>query len=160
MLNRLTHQGDTIVEVIFVLAILGLALTVSYATANASLTNVRAAEEHSEATVISQTQVSDLYQLASSANSQIFTESGSFCILNDTTIDPTPSDCTFGDGKLFQTLVYSCNYYSGAGTFCEGIPGSGAGSSYKSDTFVVNTTWPSATGNGNDSVTLTYRVHS
>ncbi|HSX36786.1 MAG TPA: type II secretion system protein [Patescibacteria group bacterium] len=50
-LKRLSRdkRGDTIVEVLIALAILGLAFSISFATANRSLTVARNAEEHSEA---------------------------------------------------------------------------------------------------------------
>ncbi|HSX37131.1 MAG TPA: type II secretion system protein [Patescibacteria group bacterium] len=50
-LKRLAHdrRGDTIVEVLIALAILGLAFSISFATANHALIVARNAEEHSEA---------------------------------------------------------------------------------------------------------------
>jgi prepilin-type N-terminal cleavage/methylation domain-containing protein len=61
ILNRSSKQrGDTIVEVLIVLAVVGLALAVSYSIANRSLLGVRQAQEHSEALQIAQTQIERL----------------------------------------------------------------------------------------------------
>lgn len=51
------QAGDTIVEVLIVLAVLGLAFSVSYATANRGLAQSRNAEEHSEALGVLNSQV-------------------------------------------------------------------------------------------------------
>ncbi len=68
MLRRvrsLTQRGDTIVEVMVVLAVLGLAMGISYATANRSLKNTRQAQENSEATALVKAQIEQLRSLAS-----------------------------------------------------------------------------------------------
>jgi prepilin-type N-terminal cleavage/methylation domain-containing protein len=56
-LKRLGQRGDTIVEVMIVLAVLGLALSISYATANRGLQQSRNAQEHSQALGIIDSQV-------------------------------------------------------------------------------------------------------
>ncbi len=60
MIKRLklgNSSGDTIVEVLIVLAVLSLAFTISYATASQALTKTRNAEEHSEALGLLNSQV-------------------------------------------------------------------------------------------------------
>lgn len=54
-------RGDTIVEVMIVLAILGLSFSVSYATANKGLNQSRNAQEHSEALNILNSQIDQLH---------------------------------------------------------------------------------------------------
>jgi type II secretory pathway pseudopilin PulG len=54
---KLNYRGDTIVEVMITLAILGLAFAISYASANRSLIVARNAEEHSEVNQYIQSQV-------------------------------------------------------------------------------------------------------
>jgi prepilin-type N-terminal cleavage/methylation domain-containing protein len=51
------QRGDTIIEVMIVLAVLGLAIGIAYATANRSLLNARQAQENSQATAAAQAQV-------------------------------------------------------------------------------------------------------
>ena len=41
------QRGDTIIEVLIVLAVLGLAIGITYATANRSILNARQAQESS-----------------------------------------------------------------------------------------------------------------
>ncbi len=56
-LRKLNQAGDTIVEVLIVLAVLGLALSIAYATANRGLQQSRNAQEHSQALGIINSQV-------------------------------------------------------------------------------------------------------
>lgn len=64
MLGRLkNNRGDTIVEVMIVLAVLGLAIGISYSTANRSLLNARQAQENSRATELARSQVEWLVSL-------------------------------------------------------------------------------------------------
>lgn len=56
-LKKLNSAGDTIVEVMVVLAVLGLALSIAYATANRGLQQSRNAQEHSQALGIINSQV-------------------------------------------------------------------------------------------------------
>lgn len=51
------QRGDTIVEVMIVLAVLGSAISISYATANRSLRNARQAQDSSFATSLAQAQI-------------------------------------------------------------------------------------------------------
>ena len=58
--KKLTSRGDTIVEVLIVLAILGLSFAISTATASRGISQSRNAQEHSEALGVLNTQVSYL----------------------------------------------------------------------------------------------------
>ena len=72
--------GDTIVEVMIVLAVLGLAFAISYATANHGLIQARNAEEHSEALGLLDSQV-ELLRAAFSQNiSAVNAPSDIFCM--------------------------------------------------------------------------------
>lgn len=57
------QAGDTIVEVMVVLAVLGLAIGISYATASRSLFNARQAQENSQATTAAQAQTEQLVSI-------------------------------------------------------------------------------------------------
>lgn len=65
MLKRLNQGGDTIVEVMMVLAVLGLAIGISYATANRSLLASKAAQESAQANSLLLGQLEALRALAS-----------------------------------------------------------------------------------------------
>ena len=73
--------GDTIVEVMIVLAVLGLSMSISYATANHGLIQSRNAEEHSEALGLLDSQV-ELLRAAFSQNSSVssLTNGTDFCM--------------------------------------------------------------------------------
>ncbi len=58
-----TQRGDTIIEVMIVLAVLGLAIGIAYSTANRSLLNARQAQENSQATAAAQAQVEQLVSI-------------------------------------------------------------------------------------------------
>jgi prepilin-type N-terminal cleavage/methylation domain-containing protein len=184
--KSLNNRGDTIVEVMVVLAILGLALGISYATANRSLLNARQAEENAQATHYVQSQIEILYNLASSPNAL---KPGAFGYPgnNDNAgLDPTANDIYSANGMAFcmpqpsvgTNLVFydpiatpadpnasSClvnNMYQVAVYYCDGYTTSlvcYGNDANNTDTFIVQVVWPDALGDGTDSVTQTYRIH-
>lgn len=72
-LKRLTSRGDTIVEVMIALSILGLAFAISYATANHALLQARNAQEHSQALEYVDGQLELLRQAAPNPSTGVFT---------------------------------------------------------------------------------------
>ena len=103
---KLGKRGDTIVEVLVVLAVLGLAIGTSFAIANHSLKDARDAQEHSEAVELVQQQIEDLRLVSS--NSAIYTQPGNFCITNPSTPTfavPNPSLGT-GDPCIENSLYH------------------------------------------------------
>ena len=153
---RRSSRGDTIVEVMIVLAVLGFAISISYATANRSLLDARRAQESSEAGSLLQTQVEGLRSMAAiptpSADQNIFRPTATkFCVntavspylLVDIT-EPAPPPAT--DPCYKRSLYYvSITYINDAAS--------------NPDTFTLKATWPDVAGEGDDSVTLIYRVH-
>jgi type II secretory pathway pseudopilin PulG len=145
-LKALNSFGDTIVEVMVVLAVLGLAISISYATANRSLLDTRQAQENSEATELVQAQLEALRTLTSAkvAPNPFQVAPFSFCISTTApyTVLPYP--------------LNSCkqSYYTVLTTYTSlGIPGVTGG------TFQVQATWADVEGQGNDTVTLLYRLY-
>lgn len=165
MLKRLNTSGDTIVEVMIVLAILGLAIGLAYATANQSLLNTRQAQENSQASEYVQSQIEALRYLAPNSNTNptadIFAPPSAppnslYCI-HDVTL-PTPLAIYPGDSCSFGTLPYTVIIYN-----CDQVTTSQCSSTditANSDTFVVQATWPDVAGQGNDTVTMVYRAHA
>ena len=74
-----SEAGDTIVEVMLVVAILGLAFSVSYATANASVIKTRNSQEHAEALQYLDSQVELLRSSSPDAVAAVNTL-GPFCM--------------------------------------------------------------------------------
>src|ERR1035437_2061628 len=77
--RALYQAGDTIVEVMVVLAVLGLAFVISYATANHGLIQSRKAEEQSQALGIVDSQV-ELLRSAFSLQVTIAQDGTAFCM--------------------------------------------------------------------------------
>lgn len=91
---KLSTRGDTIVEVLIALAILGFALTTSYSIMNQSLVTARNAQEHSEALEYLNSQV----ELVRAASSQpvLFTQATPFCMLGTVIKPATDPVCLVG----------------------------------------------------------------
>jgi type II secretory pathway pseudopilin PulG len=123
-----------------VLAVLGMAIGISYATANRSLADARQAQENSQATTLIQGQAEALRAMAgnpSDSPDYIF-KSGTFCIgPGNQRLDAV--DCAMGEDHRYHIRIN----WSGAGT----------------DTFTIRATWEDISGDITDSSTLVYRVH-
>jgi prepilin-type N-terminal cleavage/methylation domain-containing protein len=106
--KRLRQRGDTIVEVMIVLAVLGLALSISYATANKGLQQSRNAQEHSQALGIINSQI-ELLRTAYAAQAGDSVPSSPFCLAPAAagqTVNPT----TLGTGATgFKNSVKTDN---------------------------------------------------
>lgn len=143
-LKKLTRQGgDTIVEVMIVLAVLGFAISISYATANRSLLNARQAQENSQASEIVQAQFENLRTLTSAG---IF-RAAPFCLnTSNVIINYSVAGCVYTPNPLYTLQI------SFAGTVA---PSPNAGG-----TFTVVATWPDVEGQGNDTVRTSYRLYA
>lgn len=152
-LKSLVSRGDTIVEVMVVLAVLGLALSISYATASRSLKNTRQAQENSEASSLAQSQIEALRSMASPGNvgGDIF-QVGPYCI--NTSVVPyavvlplpvPPSTPCSANPRYAVKIDYVASPLLVAPA--------------KGGKFTVTITWPDVTGQGNDTVTSVYRLY-
>jgi len=146
--KKLDNRGDTIIEVMIVLAVLGLALSIAYATANKSLINTRQAQEYAEASAQVQSQIEQLR-----ANSAIIDTSNPqyiyrasptvFCINSDGNVITYPAGnvsdaCTQGKNDLYALMI---NYDD------------------TTDTFTVTATWDDVTGDDTNTLAMSYRLH-
>jgi len=142
------QAGDTIVEVMVVLAILGLALSISYATANRSLLNTRQAQESSQATELVQSQIEALRTLTSIGVTPNIFQAGPYCLVP---ISPPPVT-----GPFYSLQPGGCSTppipYQITVTYVNNPP-------TQPDTFTVKAQWPDVTGQGNDTLTTIYRLH-
>jgi Tfp pilus assembly protein PilE len=148
-LTRVKPIGDTIVEVMIVLAVLGLAISIAYATANRSLLNARQAQESAEASSLAQDQVEQLRAYSVGDKLDIF-NAFPFCIQSGASpqivnIDTAPDGCGGAN--------------SGLNGFDARYAVKITQSTDNTDTFTVSVKWADILGDGNDSATLIYRVH-
>lgn len=154
---RRSQRGDTIVEVMIVLAVLGLAIGIAYATANRSLLNARQAQENSMAAAAAQAQVEQLLSIActSGASACSITNplnpgysllhppgGGAFCIVN---------------GTVRASNTATCRAQAG------GLPGGQVqitclGACTAPRVFEVAVSWQDVLGQGRDQVTQDYTV--
>lgn len=147
-LKRLTSRGDTIIEVMVVLAVLGLALSISYATASRSLTQARQAQENTEATTLLQTQIEQLrgnYDVPSTITSKYIYTNPYFCLNNGVRTNLTgtdikdygsyPPECKFKDDRYHVAIQYD-----------------------SPSTFTATVVWDDLSGNDQSKVTLSYRL--
>jgi Tfp pilus assembly protein PilV len=150
-MRKLNQTGDTIVEVMIVLAVLGLAIGTSYATSSRSLLAARAAQENAEATQAVQTQIEYLKAYtnfkSSDTDHYIYQPTGLFCISTaDGKVKPF-------SGSLTDFSIYPADcvnsYYHIAISY-GGAP---------DDNFTVTAYWDDVQGQGQDSVTMVYRTH-
>jgi Tfp pilus assembly protein PilV len=110
-------HGDTIVEVLIVLAILGLAFTMSYAIARRSLAQARSSQEHSEAQSILTNQI-ELIRAAIDKKTDVFIASP-FCMTGVTTLDSSfgggyssvPASSTADDFSKYPAACQRNNLY-------------------------------------------------
>ncbi|MDB5170701.1 MAG: hypothetical protein JWO35_395 [Candidatus Saccharibacteria bacterium] len=170
--HRGDQRGDTIVEVMIVLAVLGTAISISYATANKSLMATRAAQENSQATALLQSQVELLRSMAPTstadkpADQNIFDLSrpNRFCVILTTHTPPAPATLAVATatpgvaGDPCKNGIYDIviAYYQNG--FPDALPDGGTPDTSK-DTFILKATWDNVAGEGKDSSTMTYRVH-
>ena len=145
------NAGDTIVEVMMVLAVLGMAIGISYATANRSLLNARQAQENSEATGLVQSQLEALRSMAPNGTADptknVF-RAGDYCI-DTSTYKIVPyvagGPCHFKpEGDINSSGLYDIRVHYNSGA---------------NDTFTAVATWDDVLGDGQDAVTLIYRTH-
>src|SRR5690606_3729104 len=114
-MRKLGFRGDTIVEVMVVLAILGLALSISYATANRSLIQTRQAQENAEATEIARGQVEALRTFGCQtsvpgAKQAELVSSDPFCLVSEdggyVPQAASDSQCTKGTLDYTASIIY------------------------------------------------------
>lgn len=154
-IRKLTNRGDTIVEVLVVLAVLGLAMSISYATANRSLLNARQAQENGEASelVSSQIELLRANSLLPSADSNspykadVNNTASAFCFsgTNLNSFSPTPN----------------LTGYSSYPPSCRAINGLyhlAIQRKVNTSSFTVTAYWDNVSGNGQDTVTMTYKL--
>lgn len=114
-LKLLNNRGDTIVEVLIVLAILGFAFGTSTGIATRSLHQSRTAEEHSQALGLLNTQLEQL-RSAATTGADVFQNGKPFCMKTDNT-----PDYGFAGSYVIPTDQNADDFTKYADPACKGI---------------------------------------
>lgn len=139
LIRKINQRGDTIVEVLLSILVVGAVLGGSYVAANRYFRNVRQAQEYSNALKIAEGQLEQVKSyIDNGINDPKTTTLTSFCISNGVK-NSSLTDCKF------QNLYNAKITRSGDAT--------------NGYVFDVAVTWPSLTSSSNSSVQLTYRVY-
>ncbi|MDL2363579.1 MAG: type II secretion system protein [Patescibacteria group bacterium] len=154
-------RGDTIVEVLIVLAIISLALTFSYATANKGLGQSRNAQEHSQALSILNSQVEYL-RSAITKRTDVY-PTRPFCMNGLTptadtafgaTYSSVPASSANDDFNAYPTACKSGAFYNISVVYNPGPSGQPQNSYY-----TLRVRWEGAGGTlGRQEESLTYRM--
>lgn len=144
-------RGDTIVEVMIAVLVLGAVLASAYTLSNRSLGGVRDSQEHAEGLKVAETQLEQLKQVADTPgnpgrdmNGTSIYSSNNFCITLDAggyNIRPnTDAECnSFGIGVPYRVSIGRTN-------------------SGDSHTFRVNVRWDSTRANNINFLSLSYNL--
>jgi type II secretory pathway pseudopilin PulG len=173
-LKRATNQGDTIVEVLIVLAVLGFALSISYASASRSLKDAEQSEQNSYATKLAEQQIEEIRAVTiqstpgpggngiaafsfptqacpatvtTTSNCQIFFMTDNNETTQAAAIQITPTN-TLTDTAYGATYTITDYYY----------PQSLGSPPINFNNFAVNVSWPDISG-GTNNVWFYYRVY-
>jgi type II secretory pathway pseudopilin PulG len=158
-IKLLNSVGDTIVEVMIVLAVLGLSLSIAYATANRSLLNARQAQENSQATQMLQSQIEALRSLAPNGPSVVPAQnvfgSTPYCVKNVAGVYSVAQ----WSGPNTPDPACKQNLYTIKVLYCQGSGDAACSGMSTDDNFIAQASWDDVLGDGRDTVTLVYRLH-
>jgi Tfp pilus assembly protein PilV len=155
---KLGNRGDTIVEVLIAIAVLGAALGGAYVTANRnSLTN-RASQERLEAVKVAESQLERLKALSSSSETQanlIFNPPATdFCVTQaNQTVTASSASCLVDSSGNSGTgsARYQVSIEKGADiTTPVGVEGA---------IFTISVNWSSVRANANEALSYKYEVY-
>ncbi|HUC87912.1 MAG TPA: prepilin-type N-terminal cleavage/methylation domain-containing protein [Candidatus Binatia bacterium] len=150
--DKINQAGDTIIEVLVAMAVLGLILTGAFVTANSSLDGEHTAQEHMQALTIAQGQVEDLYAGDQLGNDNCFDTTnasnptnGAYCFVSNTNqfcktnipnADPTIATCAAASSAAYWYQISDTSTQ-------DTLP---APSSLPVTNYEVEISWPSLSG--------------
>ena len=135
-MKRLGNGGDTIVEILLVMAVVGSVLGGAYNSANNSLGSSRQAQERAEALKIAEGQMEEIKSLGASASSSVY--------------DASPPSC------LGSAAATSCTDNSFGVPYNVSI--TRTGNATDGYIFAVSVVWERFNGQGNDNVRIIYKL--
>lgn len=150
---KLKQNGDTIVEVLIVVAVIGLVIALGYNLATSSLNGVRVSQERAEATKIAESQVELLrYKLNQGDSVHNITN---FCIDNTPSIknnSPPNYDPACVKNSLYKVNISRTDVTNVA---CYNVTNPGAKQDFNRYDVTVN--WDRSGGGAEQSLTMYYR---
>lgn len=159
--KKLNSKGDTIVEVLISVAVLGLILAVSYSIASKGLRISRQAQEHAEALKIAEGQLERLKARAAT-NPDVFSQPGGFCMASDTapqSITPPSPTATLPDNfGNYNNCKFTLKGQPCTIGYCYNA-GIRKGSGSNANTFTVTIRWDSIGDSEQDEVKISYRLY-
>lgn len=163
MIKRLSQRGDTIMEVMICVAVVGLILTSAFILSNSSQSYQRGAQERNEAVAIAQSQLEKLRNYADThvLPTATATSNKAFCVVDQstyTTFTANPATAAANDTNL-ATYPTECKDINSAGQFRYAIwpPGTFPGAA--SNKYTVTMRWVSPTGDGIDHLDMYYEIY-
>lgn len=176
--RRLSSRGDTIIEVLIALAILGSALSIGFATASHALTTARISQEHSEAQGYLDAQVELLRQAAPSFTtpaSDIYISNKTFCMTTNGTAtavradfqasytrpDDANADNLNAASPVTPTAPYptACVVANGRYYISIVYTADTNGDGISDDLFTVYARWEGLSTLGRQQAVMTYKIH-
>lgn len=149
-MNKLRRQaGDTIIEVMSAIAILGLAIGAAFSLSTRSFHSAVSTEEHTEALYLAQGQAEFLKNVGlNNATATLLTtqNNGVFCFDDDS---GTPSAASSGTCTSYKGSIYDVSI-----TYCNGV---GCG---QQNVFTIQTNWTSSGTGTPNNVTMYYKPPS
>lgn len=146
--------GDTIIEVLVCLTVLGSGLSISYAVANRVLNGARDAQERTEAVQIAQSQLELVRHDMVSTGGNAFSGAHLFCLNDDGSVVAFTAIAT-----LPPLSSDDFSQYPAACTNIRNLFNMSVGYTSSNDNFYATVRWYRL-GGGYDQVQLAYRIHT
>ncbi len=159
-MKQLNSLGDTIIEVLLAIAVVGFVLSGAYVSANQSLNNSREAQERGEALKLVESQLEVLKQLASAGNNTIYSAATSFCLNTSNLSIISPANSHYAtvpalNNDDFTAYRDVCQGQGNGGLYNLAIQRDAS----NTNQFTAYARWDRVGGNGRDEVQIISRVY-
>jgi type II secretory pathway pseudopilin PulG len=155
MIKTRLQAGDTIIEVLIVIMVLGSVLGGAFITMNRSTTNIRQSQERVEALKVAEGQVESLKSVVKSGNIAVFTAPAPFCLSGTLVVAALTGSFPTLNTDPLTTYVASCKDSGSGGRYNIAIEPN----TPDTNTFLVHVRWFKYNAAGNEEVTLAYKVY-
>lgn len=156
MSTRASQAGDTIVEVMFALAVLGSVLGSAYVVVNRSIITNRLSQERHEAVKLAESQFEKL-QVKAALDPTLLQQNGAFCLDASNTVRNIPhADCRVDatGNPTANDPTYRISIVRDAFINLPSSPGVQIGTRFK-----ISIAWSNARGSGDDALDYFYEVY-